>query len=116
MEIKQVSNGWKVIETADETGGDVDLEAVFQSDVIAVTPAEAFCAMLYYVLEQIGPSESRYDKERIYIEIRPGDKFEASEDGPTVLCDFEKWCLFEGQAGCGAGCEKYTPCRGQHET
>ena len=24
-------------------------------------------------------------------------------------CDFEKWCLFEGQPGCGIGCAKYSP-------
>ena len=24
-------------------------------------------------------------------------------------CGFEKWCLFEGQPGCGIGCAKYSP-------
>lgn len=43
---------------------------------------DCFVNLLRFILEQHGPSTSRYSAKRIYIEVRPGDKYEpsASED------------------------------------
>lgn len=41
---------------------------------------EAFAAFLYYLVENFGPSTSRYSPKRIYIRVEPGDKYE----GPSA--------------------------------
>lgn len=40
---------------------------------------EAAQAMLYTVLEQIGPTTGRYSKARVYVDVRPGDKHPDAE-------------------------------------
>jgi hypothetical protein len=37
---------------------------------------DAFASLLWTLNEMIGPSTSRYAKKRIYIEVKPGDKYE----------------------------------------
>ena len=43
---------------------------------------EAFRDFLYFLIENYGPSDcqSRYSAKRLYVEIRPGDKFADVED------------------------------------
>jgi len=41
---------------------------------------EAFAAFLYYLVENFGPSPSRYSPKRIYIRVEPGDKHEGSSE------------------------------------
>lgn len=36
--------------------------------------------MLWYIVDQLGLSGGRYDKNRIHIEIRPGDKYQEPKD------------------------------------
>jgi len=38
---------------------------------------EAFAELLWAILDNYGPSTSRYSPKRIYIEVRPGDKYES---------------------------------------
>lgn len=37
---------------------------------------ETFADMLRHITQQIGPSDSRYCDKRIYVVIKPGDKYE----------------------------------------
>lgn len=70
ISIKRAENGWAVTQAA--TGEAPESLAVFSDD--RCTEVEAFTDLLRYLLDQLGPSTSRYSEQRIYIEIRPGDK------------------------------------------
>jgi hypothetical protein len=41
----------------------------------------AVADMLWHILNTLGEGGSRYDQERIYITIEPGDKYEVEGDG-----------------------------------
>jgi hypothetical protein len=43
---------------------------------------ECFADFLRYQEEHYGPSPSRYSGKRIYVEVRPGDKFEDNQERP----------------------------------
>lgn len=77
FEIRSAKNGCilKVLEPS-ETGGNDEL--VYQSK--AQDEFENFAEFLYEILENFGPSSSRYSEKRIYIEVRPGDKFEGGKE------------------------------------
>jgi hypothetical protein len=56
---------------------------------------DAFADLLWTLNEMIGPSTSRYAKKRIYIEIKPGDKYEDTilapcQGQPCEDCDCEE--------------------------
>lgn len=69
LTIEKVSNGWIV---HDDMEPETPMMLVFEES--ADTETASFARLLDYILEQLGPSNSRHSKERIYIEIRPGDK------------------------------------------
>lgn len=54
------------------------------SDEEEAAEREAFARLLRQLAESVGPSTSRYSAERIYVEVRPGDKFgQAVADGAS---------------------------------
>ena len=67
--IRRVANG---LAMTNEEG----LEYVFEED--EEHPTTHVVNLLYNIIDLFAPSEceSRYAKERIYIEVRPGDKYE----------------------------------------
>jgi len=75
FELRQVKNGIVLKVTVREDDEAVD-EVVYQEtfeDEIA-----SFAEFLRFLCDEWGPSTSRHSPERIYIEVRPGDK---TEDG-----------------------------------
>lgn len=62
--IKRASNGYILITEAGTTVYSFDVDSEVQ----------AFAKLLRDVETEAGPTTSRYDAERIYIEIKPGDK------------------------------------------
>ena len=66
--LRRVSNGY-IVKDNEEEGGP---EFVFAEDL----GVQAFAEFLCWLNFEYGPSTSRYDKERIYIEVKPGDKYE----------------------------------------
>lgn len=71
--IKQVSNGW--------TLEYLDVEAFSKSKVIVIENQESESkttqALLWEIVEYFGLTGNRHDAERISIEIKPGDKYNA---------------------------------------
>jgi len=78
--IKRVSNGY-LLEIPNERG---KLEQVIfedgERDIDDFRPGgeqiDSFAGLLWFIQEQIGPCSGRYDKRRLYIVIKPGDKHE----------------------------------------
>jgi hypothetical protein len=72
--LRPVVNGL-ILEVRDipEGGGEVE-EVVYQERYD--DEVSGFAEFLRYLSEQYGPSTSRYSSKRIYIEVRPGDKYE----------------------------------------
>lgn len=92
LRITQAANGWKLdvidsIEVNMECSQDES--SCVQTPTVSVVPyvfqydqfdsgkseVQSFAELLRYISDIIGPSTSRYDKERVYIEIKPGDKY-----------------------------------------
>jgi len=67
--ITKVDNGFLVIDDDEEIN-------VFEYDNESeMTKTEKFRDVLYHINELIGPESSRYSKQRIQIDIVPGDKY-----------------------------------------
>ena len=74
--IEGLQNGWTV---AVDDGENYSSDVGFTYDADETDKAAEvakFASMLSYITDTIGPTTSRYDKERIYITIAPGDKHE----------------------------------------
>lgn len=56
---------------------DLEEEIVCQEDF--EDESDAFAAFLRTILDYYGPSSSRYDRKRIYVVVKPGDKSELAE-------------------------------------
>lgn len=78
-----------VLETADngfimripaEHDEDKDIMYVFQEEEDDADDIEPFRQLLSMILHHMGPTTSRYSEKRIYIEVRPGDKYEPPKD------------------------------------
>jgi len=68
IKISKCSNGW----TVDfHDGEDIDRFVLEVKD----SEAECWAEVLRLTDEIYGPSTGRHDKERVYVEVRPGDKF-----------------------------------------
>lgn len=67
--IRQVANGYIVTIHAGESQSVYAFEELY-------SPSKAWARVLYQLTEDIGPIDSRYDAERVYIEVRPWDKYE----------------------------------------
>lgn len=79
FDIRRVKNGCvlKVTQTPEETGE--EHEVVFQEKYD--DEVECFADFLRLLDDEYGPSTSRYSAKRIYITVKPGDKYEE----PTEL-------------------------------
>lgn len=73
FEIRNVSNG-VVLRIEPEASGDEAQEIVYQARDDA--EVEAFAEFLRHLVENYGPHTSRYSPNRIYVRVKPGDKFE----------------------------------------
>lgn len=71
IQIETTTNGYIVYEKQDEKV----IKTIYRESDLQI--------MLYDVLSLIGPSESRYSQERIFIGTMPGDKYEG-ELSPAV--------------------------------
>lgn len=70
MKYKQALNGFS-IETPEG-------EILYQ-DSNDDNEIERFQEFLCFLRDTLGPTTSRHSKERIYIEVRPGDKWEGKD-------------------------------------
>lgn len=71
--IESADNGWivhykqvtrrKAVFSVPNNGGDAQ-------------EVETFSNVLWFINEQIGPTTGRYSPARIYVEVKPGDKYE----------------------------------------
>lgn len=83
LTIELVANGWML---TDESDPEMPKKHVFEdtgsgSLVNADRESlEAFRRLLWSINDLLGPSTSRYSKDRIYIELKPGDKHEDYKD------------------------------------
>jgi hypothetical protein len=73
FEIKRAENG-AILKVNSGIQNDETEEIVYQEKYD--DEIECFADFLRYLEEHYGPSTSRYSEKRIYIEVRPGDKFE----------------------------------------
>lgn len=74
VKVKAVENGF-IVEYPSDVVSNTLTAVVFQSED-EDTDKHKFATMLRYLLDHFGLTGSRYDKERIYVELRPGDKYE----------------------------------------
>jgi hypothetical protein len=77
FDIKYAKNGY-VLNISDP--GDPELNEIMVFEESDTSEVQAFASCLHAILDSIGPSTSRYSKERIYIDIRPGDKHDDYKD------------------------------------
>ena len=77
LEIRQVKNG--VVFSIDGSE-----EIVYQERDDEDLSADAFAEILRFIIDEYGPSTSRYSAKRIYVEVRPGDKYEQGSGEFTV--------------------------------
>ena len=77
LEIRQAKNG--VIFSVN--GCD---EVVYQEREDEDLSANAFAEILRFIIDEYGPATSRYSAKRIYVEVRPGDKYEPGSGEVTV--------------------------------
>lgn len=77
IDIEEVTNGYTV------SYNEGDSESIFKEKIIVFevdddesNKQKQLKNMFYSILDILGEHGSRYDKERLYIEIKPGDKYE----------------------------------------
>lgn len=68
--IKRAENGW-ILE-----GEELGVQLFAYDEDVEGTKEQAAAFLLKSVERELGLEDSRYSKHRIYIEIRPGDKYE----------------------------------------
>ena len=73
FEIRRASNGAILRVETDPADTPPD-EVVYQER--EDDEVEAFAEFLRHLLEHYGPSTSRYSAKRIYVLVKPGDKYE----------------------------------------
>ncbi len=77
-EIRGAKNGW-ILKVEHPAAGvnepdEIVVEEKYDSEI------ECFADFLRTLDEELGPSTSRYSPQRIYIQVRPGDKHEDTID------------------------------------
>lgn len=76
--IKRAFNGY-ILESTEEDPTAPQLPTLYAENIAEnneEAQAEVLVNLLYGVLDELGYTPSRYAKARVYIEIRPGDKYE----------------------------------------
>lgn len=78
IEFKQAKNG--LIMTITHSDGSAERivynDSSMRYDDVESEEIARFRDFLWFITDTYGPTTNRYSKERIYIEIRPGDKYE----------------------------------------
>lgn len=64
------------MESSDEISTKINPEKMLCAGEISVENVQT---LLYTIIEELGLSGSRYDEKRLYVEIKPGDKYEVAE-------------------------------------
>jgi len=84
--ISKCHNGWVF---------DYDYEGDITCHVIEIkdSEAESWADMLWLIDEHFGPVGSRHSEERVYIEIRPGDKFMDGKEEEQIDEHDHKYCI-----------------------
>ena len=77
VEIRRVRNGVLLRVEPDEAGKEAE-EYVYQETELG--EIEAFAEFLRLLLDEYGPTTSRYSPTRIHVIVEPGDKHEPPED------------------------------------
>lgn len=72
FQIRRVKNGL-VLKVLGEGKDTAENEVVYQEKY--EDEVECLTDFLWYLVEEYGPSTSRYSPKRIHIETKPGDKF-----------------------------------------
>ena len=83
LEIEAVSNGY-ILRCLDDDEHDTPPVTSVFGNGDDLPDARTFADLLHEIRDLIGPADSRYDPERVYIELRPGDKYEPPKDGWTL--------------------------------
>ena len=82
VEIRRVRNGVLLRVEPVEAGEEAE-EYVYQETELG--EIEAFAEFLRLLLDEYGPTTSRYSPKRIHVIVEPGDKYEsAPEAGDTT--------------------------------
>ena len=76
FDIRRVKNGCVLVATISEEESGEKEEIVYQDDYDDGDDVECFADFLRLVANEYGPSTSRYSAKRIYVEVKPGDKYE----------------------------------------
>jgi hypothetical protein len=72
IKINSALNGW-ILET--DSHGETPETYVFSHNDCEEQEIKAFAQLLNTIRDLIAPSTSRYSEHRIYVDIRPGDKY-----------------------------------------
>lgn len=72
--IELADNGW-ILKALYKKDPDENRCYAFSHEETSASQAKTFAELLWLIKELIGPSESRYSKERVMINIEPGDKY-----------------------------------------
>ena len=87
--IEMAANGW-LIRTQSDFPEDMPETLVYSyADSFNDTDeVKAFAEVLWRINDLIGPTTSRHSKARVYVEVKPGDKYEKNpqsmSEGSTV--------------------------------
>ena len=87
--IEMAANGW-LIRTQPDHPEDRSETYVYSedSDWDDIAEVKAFAEVLWRINDLIGPTTSRHSVARIYVEVKPGDKYEKNpqsmSEGSTV--------------------------------
>lgn len=78
LELYWAENGWLIKSVED---GEPDRYTVFshRDSDDGKEEAEAFSSLLWEIKSLMGPSESRYSKYRVMVNLEEGDKYEPQE-------------------------------------
>ena len=83
FEIRSVKNGL-ILKAVDKNSDSSEAEEIVYQEKYD-DEVECFANFLRYLDEQYGPTTSRYSEKRIYIDVRPGDKFEPKPRARKIL-------------------------------
>jgi len=77
-EIRRARNGW-VLRVGHPSAEDDEPDEIVHEEKYD-DEIDCFADFLGTLAEELGPSTSRYSPKRIYIQVRPGDKYEDAMD------------------------------------
>lgn len=83
FEIRRIANG-TVLRLEPDQPGDEAEEIVYQARESDEEDIEAFADFLRYLADHYGPHTSRYSPKRIFVQVEPGDKFEATQNDENM--------------------------------